>query len=210
MSEQNSHAEIIAEMRIFKCRNLETGELELCNAIANYLADRLEAAHKREVDALKQRINELNAEVAAKDAVIMRLNDAIAEEQRLKMATAEKSSAVGNAAKLREAVVEIVRKLNSLDENCAVDPVEIRDLARAALAAPPRNCDIGTAEENGERFKNFCRNHQFISVDSEDNFPPVYVCSNESCPLHDYYIAHGEDNCELAWAQLPYESEAEK
>ena len=42
-------ADIIAEMRIFKCRNLETGELELCNAIANHLADRLEAARKREL-----------------------------------------------------------------------------------------------------------------------------------------------------------------
>ena len=73
-----------------------------------------------------------------------------------------------------------------------------------ALAAPPRNCEVGTAEEQGERFKNFCRNHQFISVDLEDHFPPVYVCSNESCPLHDYYIAHGEDNCELAWAKMPY------
>ena len=37
-------ADIITEMRIFKCRNLETGELESCKAIANYLADRLEDA----------------------------------------------------------------------------------------------------------------------------------------------------------------------
>lgn len=49
MSEHEIIADIIAEMRIFKCRNLETGELELCNAIANYFADRLEAAHKREL-----------------------------------------------------------------------------------------------------------------------------------------------------------------
>lgn len=48
MSEQETTADIIAEMRIFKCRNLETGELELCNAIANHLADRLESALKRE------------------------------------------------------------------------------------------------------------------------------------------------------------------
>ena len=47
----------------------------------------------------------------------------------------------GNTAKLREALIEIERKVNSLDENCAVDPVEIRDIARAALAEPPRNCD---------------------------------------------------------------------
>lgn len=79
-----------------------------------------------------------------------------------------------------------------------------------ALAKPPRNCDVGIPDEQSERFKNFCRNHQFISVDSEDGFPPVYVCSNESCPLHGYYIVHGEDNCELAWAQMPYESQNSK
>ena len=52
MAEHETIADIIAEMRIFKCRNLQTGELELCNAIANYFANRLEAAHKREVDKL--------------------------------------------------------------------------------------------------------------------------------------------------------------
>jgi hypothetical protein len=106
--------------------------------------------------------------------------------------------------KLREALMQIYERVNSLDENCAVDPVEIRDIARAALAESVRNYEVGTSDEQAERFKNFCRNHQFISSDSEDGFPPVYVCSNESCPLHDYYITHGEDNCELAWAQMPY------
>lgn len=43
--------------------------------------------------------------------------------------------------KLRDALTKILHLTNSLDENCAVDPVEIRDIARAALAAPPRNCD---------------------------------------------------------------------
>ena len=41
----------------------------------------------------------------------------------------------------REALTKILNLTNSLDENCAVDPVEIRDIARAALAAPARNCD---------------------------------------------------------------------
>ena len=46
-----------------------------------------------------------------------------------------------NVKEMREALEYIVRILNSLDENCAVDPVEIRDIARKALAAPVRNCD---------------------------------------------------------------------
>ena len=46
--------------------------------------------------------------------------------------------AINNNAARREALKEIERKCNSLDEECAVDPVEIRDIARAALSSPPR------------------------------------------------------------------------
>ena len=108
--------------------------------------------------------------------------------------------------KMREAIKRIrdgVLKGEASSGNLAW----IVNLCDECLAMPPRNCDVGTAEEHAERFKKFCRNHQFISVESEDGFPPVYVCSNESCPLHDYYIAHGEDSCELAWAQMPYAEE---
>ena len=115
MSELKTHAEIIAEMRGAdnKCQ-LATKDGTGCyhcpfgsaasNCVFDNYADRLDAAHKREVDALKQRLAELNAEIAAKDAVIMRLNDALAEEQRRKMATTEKSSVVGDAAKLPKTV----------------------------------------------------------------------------------------------------------
>jgi len=112
--------------------------------------------------------------------------------------------------KLREALINIAASVRDESEDTELPCVaygiarRVRRMAEAALAEPVCNCEVGTAEEQGERFKNFCRNHQFISVDSEDHFPPMYVCSNESCPLHDYYIAHGEDNCELAWAQMPY------
>lgn len=104
-----------------------------------------------------------------------------------------------NISELRKSGADIGKEANEVFDM-------IDDLAVELLKCiPPRNCDVGSAEAQVERFKNFCRNHQFISADSEDGFPPVYVCSNESCPLHDYYIAHGEDNCELAWAQKPYE-----
>ena len=60
MSERQETADaIIAEMRIFKCRNMGTGELELCNAIANYFADRLDAANKREYAMQKSVIDNL-------------------------------------------------------------------------------------------------------------------------------------------------------
>ena len=77
MSEkQETVADILAEMRIFKCRNLETGELELCNSIANYLADRIEAAHKREVgNTAKMREALVNISKYA-DCAAMRQHDA--------------------------------------------------------------------------------------------------------------------------------------
>lgn len=43
--------------------------------------------------------------------------------------------------KLLEAMTKILNLTNSLDEECAVDHVEIRDIARAAIAEPVRNCD---------------------------------------------------------------------
>ena len=119
---QETTADIIAEMRIFKCRNLETGELELCNAIANYFADRLDAALRREKAAIEA------------------------------------------------------------DELCDLREEHIK----AALSAPPRNCDVGTAEEQAERYMNFCHNYP--------------KCTG--CPCVGRIQYH---QCEFAWAQLPYE-----
>lgn len=117
------------------------------------LIDRLEAAHKREVDALKQRCAELSAEITAKDEVIKRLNDAIAEEQRRKMATAENSSAVGDAAKLREALGNLRAELWNNTVIAGKRKFELYEIADAALAAPPRNCDVYSADELKVIFK---------------------------------------------------------
>ena len=92
-----------------------------------------------------------------------------------------------------------------LDDEIHRIALETQNAADSALLLFLRNCDVGTVDEQYKRFKNFCRSHQFISADSEDGFPPIYICSNESCPLHTYYAVHGEDHCELAWAQMPYE-----
>ena len=153
MSENRTHAEIIAEMRIFKCRNLETGELELCNAIANYLSDHIDAAHKREIDVLKQRCAELNAEVAAKDEVIKRLNDSIAEEQRRKMATAENPSAVGDTAKLREALKKCLLYITCA-ESVGIGTITINDkvkLAPKKIIKSAKEALAATEQEGGAK-----------------------------------------------------------
>ena len=91
------------------------------------------------------------------------------------------------AAKVREALKQIHDLVNSLDEDCGVDPVEIRDIARAALASPPRNCDVGTAAKQSERYEKFCYAHRSREKGCGD------------CPLCDIPC------CEFGWAQMPYE-----
>lgn len=86
------------------------------------LADRIEAAHKREVAVSKMETT---------------------------TPTCEKSSQVGNAAAMREALEEILDETNR--SVYCID--HIRCLAESALAAPPRNCDrFYSFEEAQKRF----------------------------------------------------------
>ena len=55
--------------------------------------------------------------------------------------------------------------------------------ARRALSEPPRQCDVGTAEEQNSRFEEFCDAHQ-----------DGVVCSDE-CPLR-----YTSTLCDFAWA----------
>ena len=59
-----------------------------------------------------------------------------AEEARRERESVTKCNWFCNAAETRDALVTILDKVNCLDEECGVDPVEIRDIARAALSAP--------------------------------------------------------------------------
>lgn len=93
----------------------------------------------------------------------------------------------------REALTKILNLTNSLDENCAVDPVEIRDIARAALAEPVKNCEVGTAMEQTERFKDLCRKYRR---------GPGPRANCKGCPIQHESLHVG---CTFAWAQLPYE-----
>ena len=65
----------------------------------------------------------------------------------------------------------------------------VHDL-RDALAMPLRNCDVGTAEEQSERFMDFCR---------PGNRPP----NCEKCKV--YPKRMNKFWCQLEWAQMPCE-----
>ena len=88
----------------------------------------------------------------------------------------------GDCAKMREALKTVKRYLDGY----TVNVLEMRRQVDAALAAPPRNCDVGTAEEEAERYMNFCHNYP--------------KCTG--CPCVGRMQYH---KCEFAWAQLPYE-----
>lgn len=131
---------------------------------------------------------------------LLRLADRIkAAYNREHEATCEKSSHVGNAAKLGEALNELlgvfdsglVKYSDSCDHSDTAQIQYVIDKAEAALAAPPRNCDVGTVEEQAERFMKFCSDHQ----------EPWHGCSN--------YCLMSE-KCALTWAQMPYNQGGEK
>ena len=177
-------ADIIAWLR--RPREGENAYLTLWR---DEIADRLEAAYKREKAAIE-------ADALSAGGLI--------EAMRQKKATAENSSAVGDCAKLREAVVEIIDYLEPIrkwtapsKENhtkltalfAAVDTVYTK--AKNALAAPVKNCEVGTVEEQFARFRKFCKK------DSMDSFESTAYCAYE-CPCGNNY------DCKLAWAQMPY------
>ena len=100
---------------------------------------------------------------------------------------------------LREALVYLVENENTLFEaKLSIGELELLHLivnkARAALAAPPRNCDVGTPVEQRARFDKFCRSNSWDEIDGAH-------CMS-SCPLY-----HGDcSRCEeLEWAQMPYQ-----
>lgn len=84
----------------------------------------------------------------------------------------------GNQMKMREALVKIRRELNSYCTCLRDSFLEIERIVAAALSAPPRQCDVGTPEEQEKRYK----------LKRE-----VY---------HTLTLTNA-----LAWAQTPYEEE---
>lgn len=66
---------------------------------------------------------------------------------------------------------------------------ELREVCDAAISAPARQCDVGTALEQSERFMDFCR---------PGNRPP----NCEECKI--YPNRMNKFWCQIEWAQTPY------
>jgi len=103
----------------------------------------------------------------------------------------------GNAAAMRGAlgaVYNILEKIQSfiphlsdvsLMREFSSRVCRAKNVIDAALSAPPRNCDVGTAEEQAERYMKFCKSYP--------------KCTG--CPCVGRMQYH---QCEFAWEQLPY------
>ena len=178
-SKNETIADIVAEMRKYSQDKYrlsaewggEKGNpgmfyLQMAQA-AKVFADRIEAVHAREVQ------------------------DALDTGGYVEACRARKKS-VGNAAKLRE-VVELCDKIihdGTIVCNCdIVDEARIK--IKEVLSAPPRNCDVGTAEVQAKRKMAFCDKQQ--------------GCGN--CSLNKVATL---TQCALAWAQMPYEEGGSK
>lgn len=92
----------------------------------------------------------------------------------------------GNAQKMREALQAIV---DICDGNMGVpnERLSIYNLAKAVLSATPRNCDVGTAEEQVSRHCKMCT---IISRNGTRS------CDYSKC-----------NKCFAEWGQMPYEKE---
>ena len=138
-------------------------------------------------------------EAAARLRNLGKIGEAVGRE-----ATREKSSRVVNAAKMREALGEISREIwESIDpfcnDDCCKPKRELAKIADAAIASPPRNCDVGTVEEQAERFRRFCETHK--PDESQFTEEGELLCPSTGCEL----IACNHGQCALAWSQMPYE-----
>ena len=94
---------------------------------------------------------------------------------------------LGNTAKMREALSDACYAMFNFlkTQNGGYEEMaKALDKAKSALAIPPRNCDVGTADEQFRRFNMFCL--------------PIKC---RECKL---YTEEGLYDCIFRWLQMPY------
>lgn len=99
------------------------------------------------------------------------------------------------SSKIREAFEELIANIemrsSTFGLNVMVDTKTFLD-AKAALAEPLRNCDVGTAEEQIARFVAEC-----LAIRKRNTVEPCAGCPC-SCG------GEGTEDCQLYWAQMPF------
>ena len=134
------------------------------------IIDRVEEAHKREREA--------GAEAAQ---ICGEIGEMVGREAS-KNHSVTNCNRLGNAAKMREELENIAEYAKAAE--CHTEDAhllgylnQIERWVEAALSAPPRNCDVGTPEEQSKRHREWCRQARC-----------VFGCTQ----------------CMAEWLQLPY------
>jgi hypothetical protein len=164
-------SDIVAQMR----GRGEDGRMDM--SLWRDYADRIEAAWKLERAEIEEQ----------------------AADKMLEGATIIDNRGNGNAAAMRDVsqvAEEMTRgtiKGESVDRK-TVDAWAMRlcEIISRDLAIPLRNCDVGTAEEQAGRMRQFC---------TKQKRNGIINCGY--CPIKHQY----ERDCTLDWAQMPYEAQ---
>ena len=169
-------------------------------------ADRLEAAVDRERRQY-ERLHGCFWDKSAVQCIIRRMRDSRDDLARAYPETAKEldyfanelirarcDRTPGNAAAIREALEALVAYWDWGGYD-AMRESRLKDMARAALSAPARQCDVGTAEEQDARFGEFCVMRRTGS------------CAGCSGSVGSFTVANGIRECALVWAQMPYTAE---
>ena len=96
---------------------------------------------------------------------------------------------MNNYEQMREALEEARKVIKAMGGYWARITLPIID---AALALPPRQCDVGTPYEQANRMRQFC---------AKQKRNGIINCGY--CPIKHQY----QRDCTLAWAQMPYTEE---
>lgn len=163
-------------------------------------ADRLEAAWKREKAAIEADALAVGGLVEASRATTEKSSAVGDAAHKRKLSKKRPKNGVdfgqlGNGAKMRKALLFVKQYFDKIDpfniETYTFAQIEvdyIKAAISAALAAPPRNCDVGTAQEQEERYLKLKREH----VDRLARCPAVGPS---------FFFPDS-----LYWAQMPYEA----
>ena len=202
---QETIADIVAEMRIgdLCAEDTSASRPEYINDFLVSYAGRIEAAWEREIKATTEKSSAVGTvREVAQEMLNTSMQEITAERINgwaTRLAEACEQSVtdcnqLNNAAAMRKALVQVSRIAVEMtrktitgesEDRKTVDRWALRlcDIACDGISAPPRNCDVGTAEEQYARVRAFCERHK------------------EDCPENDVL----QKNCALIWAQMPYE-----
>lgn len=198
-----SHDTIVGKRAIAIARQVDR------MAVETFL-DRIKAAHFREL----QKVQEMAEDALCKWDEAARKLETVTKCNGL-VHPPEKCTGPGNVAKLRKALFTVydwILKAGLVHGyvDTAQKRRQLYDMMTKALAAKPRNCDVGKPWKQAERFKRFCESNRVFYRDmfghDDEGRLDGWDCRKE-CPVglvvDDHDCLH--DHCELVWAQMPYD-----